>query len=62
MTNQRNTIQFNLIEGLKAMVEWLKQSQLKLNPSKREVLWLAKDNVELGPQLPTLDGVPLTLA
>lgn len=52
----------NLAGGLEAVVVWLNQSWLKLNPRKMEVLWPAKDNAVLGSQLPILDGMSLTSA
>lgn len=32
----------NLAVGMEAVVRWLKQSWVKLNPSKTEVLWLGR--------------------
>ena len=44
------------------MTEWLRQSRLKLNPQKTEVLWLGKNNPEEKTSLPCLDGTPLTIS
>lgn len=46
---------------MEAMARWLKQSWLKLNPSKMRVLWQG-GNTGLRCQFPTLDGVSLTPA
>lgn len=47
---------------LEAVAGWLKQSQLKLNPSKIVVLCLGWEETRIGIQLPALDRVLLTPA
>ncbi|CAI5776265.1 Hypothetical predicted protein [Podarcis lilfordi] len=51
-----------LFRCLEAMAGWLCGSRFKLNPSKTEVLWLGRDNMGLGGQLPSLAGVQLVPA
>ncbi|CAI7935506.1 Hypothetical predicted protein [Podarcis lilfordi] len=51
-----------LTRCLEAVAGWLRGSRLKLNPSKTEVLWLGRDDMGLGGQLPSLAGVQLVPA
>lgn len=46
----------------KAVVGGLKDSWLRLNPTKMEFLWLGGGASDWGYNLPALDGVPLTPA
>lgn len=64
MDSSSNSIPDYLAVGLQAVLGWLKQSHLRLNPSKTEILWLGRVTSCLGCQLlagPLLAG-PLTLA
>ena len=56
----RNTPPTALTECLKAVTNWLRQSRLKLNPQKIEVLWVGKKQSDVEIRLPHLDGTPLT--
>lgn len=47
MDGQLNTAPENLTRELKAMTRWLKQSMVKLNPSKMGILWLGKGDLQL---------------
>lgn len=44
------------------MTGCLQQSHLKLNPTKKEALYLSHGSLGSGIQLPILDGAPLVLA
>uniref|UniRef100_A0A670IWM0 Reverse transcriptase domain-containing protein n=1 Tax=Podarcis muralis TaxID=64176 RepID=A0A670IWM0_PODMU len=48
-----------LTRCLEAVAGWFHGSQLKLNPSKTEVLWLGRDGMGMRDQLPSLAGVQL---
>ena len=43
-------------------MKWLRQSRLKLNPQKTEVLWIRKKNSDEEIHLPHLDGTILTIS
>lgn len=53
---------FDPAKKLKAVVGWLRQSRLQLNPIRTKVLWLYGGVRNLGDQLLALVGVPLKLA
>lgn len=50
-----------MAKGLEAVVGWLNQKLLKLNPQKTEVLWLGGGISRLGHHLLALDQAPLML-
>ena len=49
-----------LASCMEAVVDWLKQSRLKLNPAKTEVLWLGRHAERQLRELLALDGTQLT--
>lgn len=60
MDGQQGTVPESLAENLEAMVGWLKQSWLKLNPLRMAVLWLNRVDFGLRCQLPTFNNVSIT--
>ncbi|XP_054842011.1 uncharacterized protein LOC129334090 [Eublepharis macularius] len=59
MDGQPDMAPDHLARALEAVTAWLKQSRLKLNPVKTEVLQLGRGLPDVGIQLPALDGTPL---
>ena len=61
MDNWPNTPPTALTKCLEAVTNWLRQSRLKLNPQKTEVLWVGnKKPSDIEICLPQLDGATLT--
>ena len=61
MDNRPNTPPTALNNCLEAITNWLRQSHLKLNPQKMEIVWVGNkkpSDVEIC--LPQLDGATLT--
>ena len=62
MDDRPDTPTTALTKCLEAMMKWLHQSRLKLNPQKTEVLWIRKKNSDEEICPPCLDGTPLTIS
>ena len=61
MDNQPNTPPTALTKCLEAVTIWLRQSHLKMNPQKTEVLWVGnKKTTDMEIHLPQLGGTTLT--
>lgn len=56
---QLDAIPVNLAEGMETVVGWLKQSQLRLKPSKMEFQWLEGGNTGIRSRCPGPDSMPL---